>query len=159
MGTRQVLKRQSDEHLKADLWEYKVERQREVSGGCTTHGDVAGSISWLGFFLHSCEVALCLPPCVLYCSMLLPGLTVTHSFQAACLDWICLPRPRRKNRVFFLLFLQHWGRPWWMRFLFPKIAGQLSPRAIVHITWLSVPPKRKIRLSLCSYKKLLQHNV
>lgn len=49
--TRQVLKKQSDEDVKAgDLREYKVKGQREVSEGCTTYGDVAGSRSWLGAF-------------------------------------------------------------------------------------------------------------
>lgn len=106
-GTRQVLKRQPDEDVKAgDLREYKVEGQREVSEGCTTHGDVAGSRSWLGAFpafLRGWTVT----PCLLYCSTASAKPVMTHSFQAVCLDWSCLPSPRRQSRVYFLLLLRH----------------------------------------------------
>lgn len=94
-GTRQVLKRQSDDHLIAgDL-------QGGIRGG-KTEGDIRRPRNPRGRGWE-CFVAQgfpCIPErlgCVLYWSTASAKVTVTHSLQAACLDWICLPRPRRQN--------------------------------------------------------------
>lgn len=108
-------------------WGCEGRRFAGIQGGRTEGGvgrlhnprDVAGSRSWLEAFpafLWGWTVTLC----VLYCSTASAKLVMTHSFQAVCLDWSCLPSPRRQSRVYFLVLLRHWERLGRMRSSFPN---------------------------------------